>query len=459
MELAKKATKYIQENADKVIPIYRSRFHMEPTIGWMNDPNGLIYVDGEFHLFYQANPYEAKNENMAWGHFISSDLIKYREVDVALYPEISKGETGCFTGSAFIENNELKLVYTRHLDVTDKKCEENQYICTTKDKIHFEKGELPCVDPNELPEEIDHQEFRDPQIFYRNGICYLIIGGHTVEQKGVFLIFSGKDSSSLHFDFYFGPYENTYNMVECPSFIQVDGQDVIIYSTYGMVRENNSYIMSHSVFYILGQFVPEEKAFIVKGEGKIDRGDSFYAPKTIEGLSTPTMIGWMENWNKIYKTAVFNHNWVGSFSFPRVLKIKDNMLYQEMYPTISNYIVNETKVNDGGIVPIYSLNEFSFDSDFMLTLRRENGRIKIFKKDDIIYVDMLRTNNLHEMIFSSNYEYKKGKVSFLLDTSSIEVFIDDGKETFTSRFYLHGEHFEIENENCHDLVSKRIEVL
>ena len=140
MELAKKATKYIQENADKVIPIYRSRFHMEPTIGWMNDPNGLIYVDGEFHLFYQANPYEAKNENMAWGHFISSDLIKYREVDVALYPEISKGETGCFTGSAFIENNELKLVYTRHLDVTDKKCEENQYICTTKDKIHFEKG-------------------------------------------------------------------------------------------------------------------------------------------------------------------------------------------------------------------------------------------------------------------------------------------------------------------------------
>ena len=60
MELAKKATKYILENKKNVIDIYRSTFHMEPSIGWMNDPNGLIYVDGEFHLFYQANPYEAK---------------------------------------------------------------------------------------------------------------------------------------------------------------------------------------------------------------------------------------------------------------------------------------------------------------------------------------------------------------------------------------------------------------
>lgn len=459
MELAKKATKYILENKKNVIDTYRSHFHMEPSIGWMNDPNGLIYVDGEFHLFYQANPYDAKNENMAWGHFVSKDLIKYEEIDVAIYPELDKEETGCFSGSAFVEDKQLKLVYTRHYEVPNTKCKENQYIVTTKDKVNFVKDELPCVDPSELPDNIDKEEFRDPQIFYFNNRCYLIIGGHTIDNKGVFLLFSGSDSKHLHYDFYLGPYEHTYQMVECPSFVKVDGKDVIIYSTYGTFRKNNSISMSHLVFYILGQFKPEQKTFIIEGEGQIDNGDSFYAPKTIEYCQIPTMIGWMENWNKIYKTAVFNHNWVGSFSFPRVLKIKNNELYQELYPTLSNYIKKEIKLEDkNGQISTHSLNEFTFDHDFMLVLRRENGRIKIFKKKDVIHLDMLRTNNLHEMIFTSIHKYKEGKITFLLDTSSIEVFINDGKESLTSRFYLHGDKFEYESKHCHELTTKIIEV-
>ena len=104
MELVKKASQYIYENAGKVISTYRSKFHMEPTVGWMNDPNGLICLDGEFHLFYQANPFSAKNEKMAWGHFSSRDLVKYKEVDIALYPDVTNEETGCFSGSAFIED-------------------------------------------------------------------------------------------------------------------------------------------------------------------------------------------------------------------------------------------------------------------------------------------------------------------------------------------------------------------
>ena len=459
MELTTKASHHIKTNAKKVNKTYRSLFHMEPTVGWMNDPNGLIYDNGEFHLFYQANPFSTKNEKMAWGHFVSDDLIKYREIDVALYPDLTIKESGCFSGSAFIENNEFKLVYTRHFDLPDEKgCVENQYICTTKDKVIFTKDEKPCVDPNELPDELDKHEFRDPQIFFQDGRCYLIIGGHTLDQKGVFIIFSGKDSSSLHYDFYFGPYENTHNMVECPSFVKVDGKDVIIYSTYGMTRNNNSYTMSHSVFYILGQFMPEKKTFILEGEGEIDRGDSFYAPKTIENAELPTMIAWMENWNKIYKTAIFEHHWVGSFTFPRVLKIKNNELYQELHPNLNKYIIKKKEVKEEDKISTHSLNEFSFDGDFHLTLRRENGRIKIYKKDGHIYLDMLRTNNLHEMIFYSKNEYQKGKITFLLDTSSIEVFVNDGLESFTSRFYLHGKYFEVENNNCQKFISQEIEV-
>ena len=117
MELVKKATKYMLDNKHKVDNTFRSKYHMEPTLGWMNDPNGLIFVDGEFHLFYQSNVYDSRPSNMAWGHFISRDLVKYIETDIALYPDgYEKGETGCFTGSSFIEDGELKIVYTKHLE-------------------------------------------------------------------------------------------------------------------------------------------------------------------------------------------------------------------------------------------------------------------------------------------------------------------------------------------------------
>ena len=87
MDKAKKATQHILDNKVKVIDTYRSKFHMEPTVGWLNDPNGLIYFENEFHLFFQINPYNSLPGDMGWGHFISEDLIKYYETDVTMYPE------------------------------------------------------------------------------------------------------------------------------------------------------------------------------------------------------------------------------------------------------------------------------------------------------------------------------------------------------------------------------------
>ena len=87
MDKVKKANQYILENKDKVKDTYRSKFHVEPTIGWMNDPNGLIYFEGEFHLFYQYNPYNSLPGDMGWGHIVSKDLIKFYQTDVAFFPE------------------------------------------------------------------------------------------------------------------------------------------------------------------------------------------------------------------------------------------------------------------------------------------------------------------------------------------------------------------------------------
>ena len=75
-ETIRKANQYIDENREKVDQQYRGSFHLLPPIGWMNDPNGMVYKDGEYHLYYQYNPYGSRWGNMHWGHSVSKDLIQ-----------------------------------------------------------------------------------------------------------------------------------------------------------------------------------------------------------------------------------------------------------------------------------------------------------------------------------------------------------------------------------------------
>ena len=79
---------------------FRPQFHFTPAENWMNDPNGLVYYEGEYHLFYQFNPYGNTWGHMSWGHAVSSDLIHWEELPVAL-PE--EGRVMIYSGSAVVD--------------------------------------------------------------------------------------------------------------------------------------------------------------------------------------------------------------------------------------------------------------------------------------------------------------------------------------------------------------------
>ena len=96
------ANEYINKNKHKVNLQFRLKYHAMPEIGWMNDPNGLVFYRGQYHIFYQFHPYQSVWGPMHWGHMVSQDLIHFEHQPVALAPD-QADESGCFSGSAVVD--------------------------------------------------------------------------------------------------------------------------------------------------------------------------------------------------------------------------------------------------------------------------------------------------------------------------------------------------------------------
>ena len=101
----------------------RPRFHFAPAANWMNDPNGLIFWDGRYHLFYQHNPAGTAPEKMCWGHADSPDLVHWKDLPVALEPTPgSVDQDGCWSGRAIVHEGEVYLLYTGLRDGRQRPC-------------------------------------------------------------------------------------------------------------------------------------------------------------------------------------------------------------------------------------------------------------------------------------------------------------------------------------------------
>lgn len=166
---------------------YRPRYHFSPPENWLNDPNGLVYYEGEYHLFYQHHPFGDTWGPMHWGHAVSTDMLHWENLPIALHPD----ENGTiFSGccivdeknvSGLFENGSgLVAIYTSHLDVPEKRPIEAQCLAYSNDKgrtwIKYEKNPIIFPDNPNLPEYFD---FRDPKIIWdeENERFLMALGG------------------------------------------------------------------------------------------------------------------------------------------------------------------------------------------------------------------------------------------------------------------------------------------
>lgn len=468
--LLTKANRYVNEHKDDIDRTIAPTYHLLPSVGWMNDPNGFIYYNGEYHLFYQFNPYSTNWDTMHWGHATSKDLITWTDHGAALAPDESYDKGGVFSGGSIEVNGDLYLMYTA---VSDS---QRQAIAYSTDGIHFEKYEKnPVMNTNLLPSTNRVGDFRDPTIFMRNGRYYVICGGKYNSEGGNLILFTSK--------YVLGPYEyvgevmgssiTTGGIFECPDIETVDGVDVLISSPQEMVSQkittgvDYKYQNKHDVTYEVGSLNTSTGKFEFATDGmqleEFDKGFDFYAAQMTKSNDGRTiMVAWMNMWDRVDPSVSNNYN--GSVTLPRELTVKDNHVYQKPISEIVNYYTNhkdygsvETsdEILDGAAS---KTSRLSFEIDTTNLSEDDKVGVRLFQNNEKSeYVDFYYDMSSGELVFdrenggtkiSGNAlenQYKrfckvdpidgKIKLEFFMDRTSIECFINDGYYTMTGLAY------------------------
>jgi beta-fructofuranosidase len=212
----------------------RPGFHFHAPSQWMNDPNGPIFFNGWYHLFYQYNPYGDHWGNMHWGHARSRDLVNWEQLPIALWPSKSKGEDHVFSGSCFLAKGSdqatPKAFYT---SIGDGRPPQ-QWCAFAQDEglIHWQKSDANPILTSNL------QEWRDPFLFEFDGKNYLITGGGE-NGHGIVALYEAKDKSLQSWEYrrilFHYPDPDVAN-IECPNLEKVGDKWVLLISVRGHVE-------------------------------------------------------------------------------------------------------------------------------------------------------------------------------------------------------------------------------
>ena len=313
---------------------WRQRYHFTPPVSWMNDPNGLVYYKGLYHLFYQYNPKSCKWDSMHWGHAVSEDMIHWKDMPVALKPDQEYDchpEGGCFSGSAVEKDGVLFLFYTATTQI-DGVVHQTQCIATSKDGMTFEK--YPNNPVIKEPPQGFSNDFRDPKVFKHNGKWYMVVGGcigsATFDGDGRICLY---ESDDLYNWKYKGNVLESNGklgtMMECPDMFELNGKWVVTCSPMNHPDYNKS-------LYCVGTMDFENCIYTIEKMGNMDVGFDYYAPQSFtDKEGNRVLIAWQNGWLWMPWCIDWGptslENWRGCLSVPRKVQLdSENNLC--MYP-------------------------------------------------------------------------------------------------------------------------------
>lgn len=433
---------------------YRLGYHLMAPSGWINDPNGLIYFNEEYHVFYQHHPYDETWGPMHWGHAVSSDLVHWCHLPVALAPGDEFDQDGCFSGSAVDDNGVLTLIYTGHNVVNQETDElyQNQNIARSVDGITFEKAVANPVIPAQ-PQGMQ-RDFRDPKVWKEDGVWKMIVGS-TEEKRGQVLLYESLDLESWDYKGILAKHNggNEGYMWECPDFFALDGKHVLLLSPQGIEPEDDRYQNLFQTGYLVGEM--NEGQFERGSFTELDYGHDFYAVQTfLDGKGRRIAIGWMDMWESPMPSQ--EEGWSGALTLPRELRLSpEGKLLMKPVEELKQLRVSQKELELAQVSGTEMLGAHGqqLELDLVFNLKESDARtfgihfccasdgteqttIRIDREEQMLTLDRSRSGDgvsgarmvpiptadqLHLRIF--------------IDRSSVEVFVNEGETVLTSRIY------------------------
>lgn len=464
-QVLRDARKYEETGEKAITREMRPGFHLSPRVGWMNDPNGFSFYKGEYHLFYQYNPYSSHWDTMHWGHAVSSDLLNWKYLPAALAPDTVADRDGCFSGSAVtLADGRQMLIYTgvEKVSLPDGgDCTLQRQCLALGDGIDYEKyGENPVLDGNSLPEGGSRYDFRDPKIFVRADASYgCVVGNCDEERDGSVLLFGSKDGFTWKFERILVKNRGRYGkMWECPDFFELDGKQVVIVSPQEMLPQGFEYHNGNGTLCLIGHCGADGE-FVEECNQSVDYGIDFYAPQTVLAPDgRRIMIGWMQNWDACPVNAS-NQPWFGQMSLPRELSIRDGRLIQKPVRELESLRRNEVRYENVTFTDVIKLEGVKGRKvDMEMTLRPGDGMniyhkfaVRFAQDDDyqtsvsfrphegIVKVDRKFSGSrravIHQRRSLVRTEAGRLKLRIILDRFSAEIFVNDGEHVLTATMY------------------------
>jgi len=459
--------------ANAATPTYREpwrpQFHFTPATNWMNDPNGMVFYDGEYHLFYQFNPFGDKWGHMSWGHAVSKDLVRWEHLPIALYEE---NDVMIFSGSAVVDwkntsgfgkdgKPPLVAIYTGHYT---KKPLQNQHLAYSNDKgrTWTKFSGNPVVD-------VKMADFRDPKVFWHEASARWVMTVALAKESKVHF-YTSPDLKQWKYVGEFGGVGAMGGLWECPDLfplaIEGGGEKWVL-----IVNINPGGPAGGSgCQYFVGDF--DGKHFKLDASARpatqpvlwADFGADFYAAVSWSDIprrdGRRLWLGWMSNWQ--YANDVPTSPWRSAMSIPRELGLRQTADGLRLVQTPvrelrnlrgKNHVLKKARITEAnawlqrlklenGLLEI----EAEFDSVpsaeelglRIITGTNESTTVRCQPRQGSLTLDRIQSGRVdfHPKFPAAHQaplRFMDGRVRLhlYLDTSSLEVFASNGETVLT----------------------------
>jgi beta-fructofuranosidase len=435
--------------------LHRPCYHFLPPSNWLNDPNGLIQWNGEYHMFYQYNPNGPFHGTIHWGHAVSADLVHWRHLPIALAPEPGTAdEDGCWSGCAVDDGGVPTLIYSGNRNGAQHAC----LATSTDGLLTWQKYDGNPIIPAPPPE-LDLVAFRDHSVWCEDGTWYQLMGAGIEGQGGTALLYRSDDLREWKYlhplcvgDVHSHTPVWTGAMWECPDFFALGDRHALVISNWD--KEQLHYSVAIVGSYRNHQLIPDVLH-------KLDYGDRhFYAPQSFTDAQGRRIIfGWIYEGRDV--EAQLASSWSGVMSLPRVLSLGlDGHVCMQPAPELATLRAGHTRsaaivVPAGQTVVVPEIAgdtmelmielAVAHDGCCDLVVRRtpdgaEQTRIsydaalgKVIVDRTHSSLDLMTDRNLHVAPLTLGPE-EPLRLHIFLDRSVLEVFVNE-RISITSRIY------------------------